>query len=171
MKLLKPHPIRIVSPSDVGLPDGAYRTVISVAPEAKVGFYATTEIHAAGNRPGLAYLARFIKRDDSNWPIVVDQNWCYDRPPAFHAGLQVFSQVLTAYHTQPMKLEGAADQIINVRGLIQGYAKHYNIDPNDIAAQYTHCRSWLGVPHYTHPVTLDGAIHLMEMRSKQKVIH
>lgn len=167
-KLILPEGTKQVAEKE--MPTGARKTILQVAPEAKIGFYAVVEaVPSRQFEQGTDYLTRYVKRDTSNWPLMVQENWCYDMPPAFHACLIATATLLHGYHTQPKKLEGELDQSYNPRQIIQGMATHYGVDPNELAGFYPRARLWLGVPHYTHPETLGGLINFMIGRAKQTV--
>lgn len=142
-----------------------HRGIVKVTAHSEVGVvYAMFGRHDKDLGVDLEF-PRFHSRDTSNWPVIIQQNNCWQMPPAFHAMLWCLPQLLCAYHSRPMKLEGAPDSFLSVRGILQASARLYAVDPNDVANFYPNARNWLSVPTHQHPETLQGLIAFVEMQA------
>lgn len=142
---------------------------LHIGPHLRIGFR-----HAVASRydaeTGIDFeMPRYHSRDDSDWPLQVDQNQCFHKPPSWHCCLTVTAQLLYVYHARPMKAEGTADQSINIRQVVQSQAKRYGVDPSDAMKHYDNCRLWLGTSAAQHPATLDALENNLRIRNKQRL--
>lgn len=104
-----------------------------------------------------------------DWPLRPAVDDLSLAPMELSACICASTVLLFLNHSKNRVYDDQQDMAIPVRELIQGHARRFGVDPSEMMKHYDTARIWLGIPKYTHPLTVDELIGNLERQGKAEV--
>lgn len=114
-------------------------------------------------------LVRRVEVAEDEWPLRPAENDMSLSPVEVSACICASANLLMLNHSKNRVYEGESDMVVDVRGLIQGHALRFGVDPSDMMKHYSLARTWLGIPRYSHPLTIEQLTGNLQRQGKAEV--